>query len=163
MGNAGAGPRRQWLRFQTCCLVSNLERRVGAGQASLGPDSAPSPPQFRHSLSRAMGRRPSRDRRWRCRRALLHLPANTRQLRLPGPGGEGLRSSTRVAWRGDGEQAWRAAHLLGGGLWSAGSWGPGGGGWIGVGAAPGSLVAFRTASSKSSIHLLLGRRREVWW
>lgn len=31
---------------------------------------------------------------------------------------------------------------------------------MGIGAAPGCLVAFRTASSKSSIHLLLGRNRE---
>lgn len=148
------GPGTQWLRFQTCCLVSNLESRVGA--------FCPPPPQFRHSLSRAVRGRPGRDRRWRCRRALLRLPANTWQLRLSSPGRK-CSEAARVAWSGDGERAWRAAYLLGVGLRSAGSWGPGGGGWMGVGAAPGSLVAFRTASSKSSIHLLLGRKREVWW
>lgn len=87
------GPRRQWFRFQTCCLVSNLERRVSAGQACLGPDSTPSPSQFRHSLSRAMGGKTGRARRWRCGRTLLHLPANICQLRLPKPRGEVLRSS----------------------------------------------------------------------
>lgn len=50
-------------------------------------------------------------------------------------------------------------HLLGVRLCWAGSWAPGGGGWANAGAAPGRLVAFRTASSKSSIHLWLSRSR----
>lgn len=116
------------------------------------------PPHFRHSLyySRVGGcrGRADGDGRQRCEGTFRHLPI---------PRGEGLRSSKRVAWSGDGEGAWRAKHLLGVGLWRAGSWGPEGGGWTGFGAAPGCLVAFRTASSKSSIHLLFSRNREDWW
>lgn len=95
-------------------------------------------------------------------RALLRLPANTWQLRLSSPG----RKCSEAAheWPGVGMVSGPGGlHLLGVGLRSAGSWGPGGGGgWV-SGSSGWFLVAPRTASSKSSIHLLLGRKREVWW
>lgn len=92
--------------------------------------SAPSHPQFRHSLSRAMGGRPGRDRRWRCRRALLRLPANTWQLRLSSPGmkcseaahewpGVGMVSGPgglRTCW------VWGSGRLAPGGLGAGGGW-----------------------------------------
>lgn len=56
-----------------------------------------------------------------------------------------------------------AAYLLGVGLWWAGSWGMGAGGRVGVGVAVGWRVACRTASSKSSIHLLLAETEKLGW
>lgn len=70
---------------------------------------------------------------------------------LPGAEGNSIKLRGRaVRWR-----PVEAAYLLGVGLWWAGSWGMGAGGRAGVGVAVGWRVACRTASSKSSIHLLL--------
>lgn len=67
----------------------------------------------------------------------------------PGPASSG--SSASVSLWNTSESS--RSNLLDVGPWWACSWGPGAGAWMGVGAAPGCLVAFCTASSKSSIQV----------